>query len=133
MDMLVKHKRRAADRAFWGPFSVRVRHARKIARLSQAELARLLNVGASAVAQWELPKGTSPTVPHLVEIAKACGVAFEWLATGRGPVAIAVEELPAVDPLCFAVDPLEERVLVAFRRVPTRKRETFVRWMEEFF
>jgi transcriptional regulator with XRE-family HTH domain len=129
----VNQKRRSSDRTFSGPLSSRIRHARRLSGLTQASLAKAVNVGPSAVAQWELPHGTSPTIEHLAQIAIVSSVAFEWLATGRGAVALATLETPVVDTSSFAMDHVEERLLVAFRRVPSRKRETFVRWVEEFF
>ncbi|MBO9662900.1 helix-turn-helix transcriptional regulator [Dokdonella sp.] len=126
-------KRRASDRAFAGPLPIRIKHARRIAGVTQASLARATGVGPSAVAQWESPDGSSPTVSHLAEIAVTCGVSFEWLATGRGAVAAAGGDIPAIEPASFAVDFTEERLLTAFRRVPTRKRECFLAWMEAFF
>jgi len=127
------HKRRASDRAFSGPLPSRIRHARRIAQLTQAAFAKALGVGASAVAQWELPKGTSPTIRHLIDMAALSGVAFEWLATGRGPAGLGSHETPAVDAISFTADHNEDRLLAAYRRIPARKREAFVRWMEEFF
>ena len=130
---MAQQKRRASDRVFSGPLSSRVRHARKLAELTQAGLAKKVDVGPSAVAQWELPTGTSPTIDHLIEIAVLSGVTFEWLATGRGPVSLSSHETPAVDASSFAMDQTEDRLLLSFRRIPARKRERFVRWMEEFF
>ena len=78
--------RRATDSQFAGALQDRVRHARRLAALSQAALASRVGVGPSAVAQWELPGGTSPTVEHMTRIAQTCDVQFEWLATGRGEV-----------------------------------------------
>src|SRR5689334_23200761 len=112
---MVRQKRRASDKPFSGPMSTRIRHARRLVELSQAGLAKSLGVGPSAVAQWELPSGTSPRLTHLAEIAQVCGVAFEWLATGRGPVSPAAHEAPAVDASSFAVDLAEDRLLSAFR------------------
>jgi transcriptional regulator with XRE-family HTH domain len=120
-------------RAFTGPRPNRIRHARRLARLTQAKLAESIGVGASAVAQWELPNGTSPTVEHLDRIAGVCHVSFEWLATGRGNAVRGVEETPAIDTIQLTADEFEDRLLVAFRRIGRRKREPFVRWMEEFF
>lgn len=120
-------------RAFTGPRPNRIRHARRLAHLTQAKLAESIGVGASAVAQWELPNGTSPTVEHLDRIAGVCRVSFEWLATGRGNAVKDVEETPAVDTVQLTADEFEDRLLVAFRRIGRRKREPFVRWMEEFF
>lgn len=120
-------------RSFTGPRPNRIRHARRLARLTQAKLAESIGVGASAVAQWELPSGTSPTVEHLDRIASVCRVSFEWLATGRGNAVRGVEETLAVDTSEMAADEFEDRLLIAFRRVARRKREAFVRWMEDFF
>jgi transcriptional regulator with XRE-family HTH domain len=121
------------EHAFTGPRPNRIRHARRLARLTQAKLAEAIGVGASAVAQWELPNGTSPTAEHLERIATVCGVSFEWLATGRGTAVQGVAETPAIEVGELAADEFEDRLLVAFRRISRRKREAFVRWMEEFF
>jgi transcriptional regulator with XRE-family HTH domain len=122
-------RRRASDRAFAGSLQSRIRHARRIAKLSQAALAESLGVRSSAVAQWELPDGTRPTVNHMLAVAAATGVAFEWLATGRGDVAPGCE-MPVVDSSAFALDDTEERLLVAFRRLPGRKKKGVLVWVE---
>lgn len=108
----------------------RIRHARRLSRLSQAALARRLGVVPSAVAQWEGRRGTSPTAGNLARIAEVTGVSFEWLATGRGASALPITELPAVAPESIAQDMIEERLLLSFRKLPQRKREPFVRWLE---
>lgn len=124
--------RRANDRTFSGPLPDRIRHARRLAKLSQAALAGRVGVGPSAVAQWESPKGTSPTVDHLVRVANATGVVFEWLATGRGGSTVVGTDIPAVELSMYPTDMLEERLLLAFRRLALKKREGLVRWLEEF-
>lgn len=126
-------ERRGRELAFAGPRPNRIRHARRLAQLTQAALAEEIGIGASAVAQWELPNGTSPTVDHLEKIATVCGVAFEWLATGRGVIVSGVQETPALVGTQITADQTEDRLLMAFRRIPARKREALVRWMEEFF
>ncbi|HEU4664543.1 MAG TPA: helix-turn-helix transcriptional regulator [Dokdonella sp.] len=126
-------ERDTREHAFTGPRPNRIRHARRLARLTQAKLAEAIGVGASAVAQWELPNGTAPTAEHLERIATVCGVSFEWLATGRGVAVQGVTEPPAIDTSELAADEVEDRLLIAFRRIPRRKREAFVRWMEDFF
>lgn len=113
--------------------SDRIRHARRLAQLTQAGLARKIGVSASAAAQWELPDGTSPNMENLIGIATACEVSFEWLATDRGLVRPEAQDTPAVDFSSFTLDHIEDRLLLAFRRISTRKREAFVRWMEEIF
>ena len=110
--------------------SSRIRKARTLATLSQAELARRVAVKRSAVTQWESPAGTTPSVEHLIQIALETGVQFEWLATGRGPRRLAEEPAPAVMVEDYALDELESRVLVALRRVSRRKREAVTKLIE---
>jgi transcriptional regulator with XRE-family HTH domain len=133
---MVKHKRGTGERASPGLMSARIRHARRLIGLSQSALAKTLGVGPSAVAQWELPTGTSPTLGHLTEIAKVAGISFEWLATGRGPIALDRDDErkgDAGESTDGVTDRAEDRLLSAFRRVPNRKREAILRWIEDFF
>src|SRR5687768_12608161 len=67
----------------------RIQQARVSAGFSRAELARRVGVGPSAAVQWENSTGTAPTLENLARIAIATGVAFEWLATGRGSARVA--------------------------------------------
>jgi transcriptional regulator with XRE-family HTH domain len=99
--------------------------------LSQAELARRIGVDRSAVAQWERPQGTTPSVDHLAQIAVETGVCFEWLATGRGPskpepgaydAALVMED--------YVRDAMESRALTALRRLSVRKRTVAVQIIE---
>lgn len=111
----------------------RIRRARILARLTQAELARRLGVQRSAVTQWECDGGTHPSVVHLAAIASETRVCFEWLATGRGECQPADGTLDtAVTIQDFARDDLESRALLSLRRVSRQKRETVVRVIELF-
>jgi len=103
--------------------SGRVRFARMLAGLSKAELARRVGVCLSAAVQWELPKGTSPTVNNLVKIATIAGVAFEWLATGRGS-----PKLPGPLQVVASADDLEyeTRLLVTVRGIARDHREVVI-------
>lgn len=105
----------------------RIGTARQAANLSRAELSRRVGVRASAAAQWEQEEGTAPSVENLARIAAATGVAFEWLATGRGPLQHgAQDEAPAVVLDAFAQNLFEERLLRLGRRVAPRKREALL-------
>jgi transcriptional regulator with XRE-family HTH domain len=109
----------------------RIRRARAIARLTQAELARRLGVNRSAVTQWEHAGGTTPSVAHLSRIATEANVCFEWLATGRGPCRPgdgAFDSALVLDD--FARDDLESRLLSGARRVSPHKREALLRIVE---
>jgi transcriptional regulator with XRE-family HTH domain len=103
--------------------SLRIRKARATAGLSQAELALRVGVKRSAVTQWEHPTGTKPSVDHMIQIALETGVAFEWLATGRGPTrANAAEPVPPVILDDFARDEHESQALVYLRHFSPSKR-----------
>lgn len=112
----------------------RIRLARRHAALSQAQLAQAVGVQRSAVSHWEAPQGKNPSVKHLREVALATGVQFEWLATGRGQMAPSRDELldsvAAADALLID-DPLEQRLVVAFRAAPVRARLALVEVVEE--
>jgi transcriptional regulator with XRE-family HTH domain len=103
--------------------SGRVRFARTLAKLSKAELARRVGVCLSAAVQWELPHGTSPTVTNLAKIAAISGVAFEWIATGRGSPKLseALQEVASAADLDYEV-----RLLEAARAVAHDRREVIV-------
>lgn len=83
------------------------------------------------MAQWVVPEGTSPTVAHLLHIAQLTQVAFEWLTTERGSIHLNGDGTPAVDTSVFAIDLLEERLLVAFRLLAPKHKEALVRLIED--
>lgn len=70
----------------------RIRHARELTGLSQADLAKHSGISSSYLCQAEqgdAPDGTdgvirNPSVEKLRAIASALGVRFEWLALGLG-------------------------------------------------
>ena len=107
----------------------RVRMARRLAGLSQSQLAESVGVQRSAVSHWESPKGKSPSVSHLREVALATGTQFEWLATGRGPMtseatqAEAASGAPTTLPAeRLARDEVETHVLQLIRRLSPHRR-----------
>ena len=111
----------------------RIRTARRKVGLSQEALAASLGVQRSAVSNWECAEGASPTVTNMLQLAKTTQVAFEWLATGRGPMALAHDSLldvSAVD-ADLVDDPQERRLLHAYRSASTRMRATLLELVEE--
>jgi len=100
--------------------SSRIRQARRLATLSQADLAAAVGVNRSAVAQWERPLGCSPTTVNLSKVAVATSVHYEWLATGRGKMqaaCVGLDDIPALALNYYAHDQVEERVLLGLRRL----------------
>ncbi len=112
----------------------RIRLARRHAGCSQAQLAKLVGVMRSAVSHWESPLAKNPSMKHLREIALATGVQFEWLATGRGEMVTTrdaeLDAVAAADAL-LVEDPVEQRLLLAYRAAPVRARLAVVELIEE--
>ncbi len=112
-------------------YSRRIRRARTVGNLTQAQLALLIGVHRSAVAQWEQPRGTVPSIAHLAKIADVLEVSCEWLATGRGRMRLdASYERGERIPSDFARDEMEERILLASRSLNAHKREAVLTLME---
>ncbi|HWS77541.1 MAG TPA: helix-turn-helix transcriptional regulator [Thermomonas sp.] len=102
----------------------RIRRARRKAGLSQAALAERVKVQRSAVSNWESASDVQPSMQNMVAIARACGVAIEWLGTGRGGMSKdpeALADIPTAD--AELVDAHEEReLLAAYRNLPRRSQ-----------
>ena len=110
--------------------SARIRQARMRCQMTKSELARRVGVSLSAVAQWEHPHGTMPKAAHLSNIAEATDVAFEWLATGRGPTRAATGDgPPAIEPSAIAITMFEERLLQIARRLPNHRQEPLLEFL----
>lgn len=112
----------------------RIRLARRHAGLSQSALAAAVGVQRSAVSHWEAIEGKSPSMANLRRVATVTGVQFEWLATGRGRMALSAED--ALDTVAAADatlvdDAFEMRLLAAFRTLPARSRAPLVELMEQ--
>lgn len=111
----------------------RIRFARRTAGLSQAQLAEAVGVQRSAVSHWEAPHGKNPSVSHLREVALVTGLQFEWMATGRGDMSLSREaqlDSIATAEALLVEDPLEFRLLHAFRDAPLRARLSLLEVME---
>lgn len=116
-------------------FATRIRVARQNAGMSQQDLATHLGVTRGAVANWESVGSVAPATKRLQHIAQITCVNFEWLATGRGPAARATaqDDIHALDTEIETVfDPLELRLLNAFRTIPRRERQRVMDSIENF-
>ncbi len=112
----------------------RIRLARRHAGMSQAALGSAVGVQRSAVGHWESAQGKFPSVSHLREVALITGVQFEWLATGRGKMNLSadteMDSVAAAEAL-LVDDPLELRLIVAFRDTPTKSKAPLVEIAEQ--
>lgn len=106
----------------------RIRLARSTAKRSQASIARDLGVSGSAVAQWEGRSGTVPSPRNLIRLAALLDVSCDWLATGRGASARALD--PSVALEFIALDSLEERILRAVRLLAGHEKRLVVQIAE---
>lgn len=112
----------------------RIRLARRHAGLSQAALGTAVGVQRSAVSHWEATNGKHPSVNHLRAVAVATGVQFEWLATGRGvmrPEGDVQSQAATSGDGLLVDDPLEVRLIQAFRDAPMRARPPLVELAEQ--
>ncbi|HEY9253591.1 MAG TPA: helix-turn-helix transcriptional regulator [Stenotrophomonas sp.] len=108
--------------------ATRIRTARRIAGITQAELASRLRVTRSAVANWERVSGVWPASSRMLSIAVITGVSYEWLATGRG---VPIDHtLPAAVAGELVDDPKELRMLRAFRGCHSAMRRALLEMAE---
>ncbi len=111
----------------------RIRQARRTVGLSQNQLAHAVGVQRSAVSHWEAPNGKNPSMAHLRAVALVSGLQFEWLATGRGDMSLSREaqlDSIATAEAILVEDPLEFRLVNAFRDAPLRERLSMLELME---
>ena len=85
----------------------RISALRKERNISQAELARLLDVSRQAVSKWENGQSIPDTV-KLIQLAEVLETEVEYLATGRKPV---YQSPPVVVNLVEKVDRIVEKVV----------------------
>ena len=104
----------------------RIRSARKHGAISQASLAQQVGVHRSAVSHWESRKPKRPNIGHLLAIAVATGVQFEWLATGRGTMLMSAVAVCDPGNGIVVEDVQELDLLRAFRDVPLQSRPVLV-------
>lgn len=103
----------------------RIRLARRHGGLSQAALSDLVGVHRSAVSHWEATHPKRPNIGHLLAIAAATRVRFEWLATGNGPMELDEDDDEAgLPPIAGGpgIDPGERELLLAFRAASRQSR-----------
>ncbi|MDZ3799738.1 MAG: helix-turn-helix transcriptional regulator [Xanthomonadales bacterium] len=111
--------------------SLRIRQARRKAKLSQQFLGDTLGVQRSAVSNWESNRSINPSLQNLIGIAIATDVSFEWLATGRGkmhPAHDPYENIVAAD-IEWVESAQERELLERFRRASPRAQNTVLELM----
>lgn len=72
----------------------RIAHARRMAGLTQDDVADHFKIRRASVAQWE-GKRSKPSVDKIIELAKLLGTTPEWLVDERGNAPAKRERDPA--------------------------------------
>ena len=86
-------------------FAERVRMAREHAGLTQAQLAEIVGMSQPGIQKLERSGGASK---FTIQIASACGVSSEWLATGKGEMVDAsAPRKPGFD---VNIEPIDEPI-----------------------
>ncbi|HHW4679249.1 MAG TPA: helix-turn-helix domain-containing protein [Xylella sp.] len=113
----------------------RIREARRASGLTQEALAGELGVSRSAVAQWEMEQGTAPSMENLIGLARRSGLAFEYLATGRGEpyYGASVSAIAEPRPTYQKFDPQQKQLLEHFARLTPRQRNGLLEFLAILF
>lgn len=109
----------------------RIRLARRHAGLSQTEFAKLIGVQRSAVAQWESAGRVRPNMENLIKVATLGSMQVEWLASGRGKMALpnqglADDQITSLQLAEFALSDDEQRMLRALRNLDRKSLSAIV-------
>lgn len=109
----------------------RIRLARRLAGLSQRELASALGVLRSAVSNWESSTGNRPAVASLIQLAQIVRVSVEWLATGGGAVHL-FAEAPTLTASSNVISDIEQRLVSAYRQAPAHLKRLILHAVETY-
>lgn len=110
----------------------RIQQARRCRGYSQSQLANMVGVTRGACGQWER-EISSPSIENLSQLALMLDVAFEWLATGRGEMALshAVREAPASYVRKPVLSHQQRQLLAGFALLSENKQEALVKFLLE--
>ncbi|MCE5182342.1 MAG: helix-turn-helix domain-containing protein [Betaproteobacteria bacterium] len=110
----------------------RIKEARDAAKLSQAELARVIGVSQPTVSDWESLK-TAPTTDNMSMAAIVLCVRFEWLATGRGEMRYVegVQEYAAPYQV-VAPPPDQVELLNIYMQLTQKRRQALIEFIKKW-
>lgn len=109
----------------------RIREARRHAKLTQTQAARLVHVHRGTFGHWERGKGHVPSSANLAQLAKLLEVSYEWLATGRGSMHGLDDQVPTALLDVFAQNDDEETLLLTYRRMTAKQRRKLLKHIQD--
>lgn len=115
------------NRADRSPFAVRLRMLRKNARLTQADVAEVLNLHRTAYTKYETDKAC-PDQACLLALARLFGVTADFLLgkDGEDPVALLQDNATVV-----ALSPAEMELVSSFRRLTDAQQQLLLQTERE--
>jgi transcriptional regulator with XRE-family HTH domain len=100
---------------------LRIRHARKERKLTQAELAKAATIKQASLSELETGETKEISGPTLIALAKALGVRPEWIMLNEEPI--------APDPAYSLRS--DERELIALYRQATERWKTAIKYVAQ--
>lgn len=100
-------------------FSIRLKELREQKGLSQAQLAKELNVGIGSVGMWESTLRTPPA-KRLQAIANYFGVSVDYLLGRDGIITDEDRANGWADTIKISIKPIEGKMLEVFREIGER-------------
>ena len=103
----------------------RIMELRKQKKLSQADLAKAMDVSRQAVSKWENDLASPDTI-KLIQLADLLDTPVEYLATGRMPT---YEEAPIVLNMVKTEEKIVEKVVEKVVEMPVIRKITRVKYL----
>lgn len=100
---------------------LRIRHARKVRKLTQPQLAKDVGIKQSSLSELETGETKEVSGPTLIKLSKALEVRAEWLMTGEEPIEL--------DPAYTLRS--DERELIALYRKATERWKTAIKYIAQ--
>lgn len=106
---------------------------KKVLKLTQSELGKILGVGDTAVSKLE-KAGNTVTERNIKAICSEFDVDYGWLVTGKGDIFIEADratiELLAND---YELRPIEVSLIEEFVKLDEKERDVLINYLEKVF
>ena len=102
-------------------FAIKLKELREIKNISQAKLAKDLNVSIGCVGMWESTKQTPPAT-KLIQIANYFDVSVDYLL-GHNEITSEERKAGASETQKISITPIEDEMLYLFREIGKKHGE----------